>query len=84
MTTEARTLGNQPAFPTMYLTQDGKYGYAFDVQTHEGTTKRQLFAALAMMGISANTGANERSVKSIAILSVEQADALLEELSKNE
>ena len=47
-----------------------------------GLTKRELFAAMAMQGHCANPEMSETIARSIAIMSVEQADALLAELAK--
>lgn len=45
-------------------------------------TKRELFAAMAMQGLSASDAYAERPVEHVAEVAVEQADALLAELAK--
>jgi hypothetical protein len=47
-----------------------------------GLTKREYFAAMAMQGISANGVFAGKHLKTIAEWSVNQADALIEELNK--
>jgi hypothetical protein len=69
---EDRALRNEePAFPT---TQNGHTG---------GLTKRELFAAMAMQGLAANSipGAHHLPTELIAG-AVELADALIEKLNK--
>lgn len=45
-------------------------------------TKREYFAAMAMAGFSANPELNEIGFKDIAEMSINQADALISELTK--
>lgn len=47
-----------------------------------GLTKRELFAALAMQGLSASEAYAEQPANWIASVAVERADALLAELEK--
>lgn len=82
--------GNAPAMP-----QSGTEGVGGDLNSSEdwggsGLTKREHFAGLAMQGILSSKHvmdfAKENEVelmdKAIAIVSVNYADALLEELEK--
>jgi hypothetical protein len=48
-----------------------------------GLTKREYFAAMAMMGIKANSGSLQRDTH-VAELSVKQADALIKALNEAE
>jgi len=67
-----RGIGHQP------ITMDaGKMPYA-----HMGLTKREYFAGLAMQGMIANP--TYFNPATLAFRSVEYADALLEELAKEE
>jgi len=50
--------------------------------TCKGLTKREYFAAMAMQGYISCGKANVISCKSLAIYSVQAADALIEELNK--
>jgi len=77
MTEKARQLGNTPAF--------------WDGSTLNSLTKREYFAGLAMQGFLANSFDNGNAkplslagYEDIAALSVGQADALLNELSKKD
>ncbi len=47
-----------------------------------GLTKREYFAGLAMQGINANKTFSDMTAYAIAIMAVEQSDALLAELAK--
>ena len=47
-----------------------------------GLTKRELFAAMAMVGYLSNSNVPDMSKASNARLCIEQADALLKELNK--
>ncbi|AUR94692.1 hypothetical protein NVP1197A_54 [Vibrio phage 1.197.A._10N.286.54.F2] len=49
-----------------------------------GLTKREMFAMYAMQGICVNAGRNDCSFddESIAVIAVQQADALIKELEK--
>lgn len=60
------TLPNAPAYPT---------------DIHRGLTKRELFAALAMQGLMANTHTNNQNVFSVIESSVAAADLLITELN---
>ena len=72
MNNKAKELGSESVqlFAKEYLKED------FNV----GLTKREYFAALAMLGLLIRSMIDE---KKIAEFAVSQADALLEELSKN-
>lgn len=49
---------------------------------HEGLTKRELFAAMAMQGFNANNTLFQEDERLTATISVQFADALLAELEK--
>ncbi len=68
------------AFPMVYNTND--YGGANSVIRTGGITKRQYFAAHALMGILGSGEILPTNEKKAAKLAVQLADALLEELSK--
>jgi hypothetical protein len=71
---------NQPAF-----TKSAFYHPAWGVDhPHEGLTKREYFAGVALQGIMSHPHISKLSNKQFAILSVELADALLEQLDKTE
>ena len=64
-----------------------KPAYAFtdgDTFKHDGLSKRERFAMAAMEGINSNHEFIENSFEEIADFAVEQADALLEELEKQD
>ena len=74
---DAKKLGQQPINA---IGPDGTFGFG-----NAGLTKRELFAAMAMQGIWANSDeamAKAWSIKDIARNAVEAADALLAELAK--
>ena len=80
MTEKARKLGYEPACPEMYF-KDNRAASdecPFEVETYPGLTKREIFARAALSGLANK----EYTPAFIAKLSVEYADALLEELSK--
>ena len=83
MTENAKRLGNQSVNTEMYFRQNGEAETtcSFETQTYSGLTKREYFAAMAMQGASATDADN---VKKNAKWSVGMADALLEELSKED
>ena len=69
------THGQESAFPEVQeLPQFNHHSY--------GLTKREYFAAIAMQGILSNAHSHSLSRKEVAISSVEMADALIEELNK--
>ena len=78
MTEKAKKLGNMPAFPTLYLSENGlSSGCPFESDTDPGLTKREYFASLAMQGCLSK-GMGEVYMASMC---VKYADALLEALS---
>ena len=58
---------------------DGAFATATDGWAQCGLTKRELFAAMAMQGMTNN---NNITVEIVAAWSVQYADALLAELAK--
>ena len=87
MTDKAKRLGSQPANSEMYFGQNGEASEfcPFEVHTCSGLTKREYFAGLAMQGILANNAANrdyDGAEEQMARWAIYNADALLEELSK--
>ena len=70
---------NEPAFPQVINDHDGNI-----YLQHEGLTKREYFAALAMQGyiIAGCNGMPSEDI--IAVLSVSTADALIKELEKKD
>jgi hypothetical protein len=52
------------------------------VEDHYGLTRRELFAAMAMQGMMADPSNGAAAPEDIASVSIEQADALLEELDR--
>jgi|MudIll2142460700_1097286.scaffolds.fasta_scaffold1514685_1 hypothetical protein len=60
------------------------WSYQFhEMYIHQGLTKREYYAAMAMQGVCANSIITERaSHKTMAEWSVKQADALIEALNK--
>jgi len=73
MTDRAKNYGNNPAFPTGQL----------KIGDFQGMTRRDLFAAMAMQGLLAQTPCRVL-IGEIVKESVQCADALLEELSKTD
>jgi hypothetical protein len=74
-----QTDGDDQAFATPPV-----FSEAFGLAIQEkGLSKREYFAAMAMQGVCANSSITERaSYKTMAELSVKQADALIEALNK--
>lgn len=74
-------LGSEQAFPRHDVTGSMRDGDGF-VQTavYGGTTKRELFAAMAMQGMLANSDGGDRHQSTIAAYAVSHADALLSAL----
>lgn len=70
----ADQIGQQAAFSCPTGSDGGVY--------HHGLTKREYFAAVAVQGLLANPGFNDKTAQQIATWSVEQSDMLLEELTK--
>ena len=72
-----KTEGLQPAFPMPV--EDDRDCHGRLNSGYGGLTKRELFAALAMQGMTSN---NSIPVELVAAWSVQYADALLAELAK--
>jgi hypothetical protein len=53
-------------------------------EVHEGLTKRELFAAMVLQGLSANPECNNVAIKTLVESAVEQADAFIEALNNKE
>lgn len=67
---------NSPAFPQILVNERGSV-------IEGGLTKRELFAAMAMQAtLSRNPGEVRFTADSVAVASIEYADALLAELEK--
>ena len=88
---DAKELGNQPAAPVQgqpFRDDNGAprdpYGYGWSVDPHPGLTKRELFAAMAMQGLCADTGTAGMKLDALTAQSVELADSLLAELAKEQ
>ena len=64
------TLPNEPAFARP----------SSSTSHQDGLTKREYFAAMAMQGFLSEGEVSE--IKTIAVLSVQMADALIEQLNK--
>lgn len=74
-----KNLANSPAFPIQNAQYPDAYG------GHPGMTLRQHYAGLAMQGIMAAEGEDTvYSLEMVAVRSVALADALLEELEKEQ
>ena len=86
MTEKAKKSGNKPVSPEIHFRQNqgATEVCTFETVTYSGLSKRELFAAFAMAGINANSGANNMGAENIAKLSVGYADALLEQLAKDD
>ncbi len=69
---------NEPAFPHL-ISQCQR---ANETEYHEGLSKRELFAAMAMQGILSGDSDDTYTVEKAAVVAVELADALIAELSK--
>jgi hypothetical protein len=82
MTEEAKKLGNMPINSEMFFGQnnESETTCAFEVRTYSGLTKREYYAGLAMQGIIASK--QYLFPANVAEQAILQADALLEELSK--
>lgn len=79
---DAKTLGEESAHPNSFAVPDNA-----GCLTTKGLIKRELFAAMAMQGIWANSYevlVKEWSTTDIARNAVEAADALLAELAKEQ
>jgi hypothetical protein len=81
-------IGTLPAFPVECQFGPGEKVRGMQTGTYSGyeigLTKRELFAAMAMQGMLTTDEAWDRSEEKIATYAVDQADALLAELSKAE
>lgn len=74
-------LGQEPVTPDLEHYRDDCYDDQAYYHLNGGLTKRELFAAMAMQGYCAGViGLQDRD--DVAKLAVEQADALLDTLSK--
>jgi hypothetical protein len=84
MTEKAKRLGEQPAFPAMYFNQnrEAEETCTFEVNTNCGLNKREFFAGLAMQSCISMSKIDPYNAAKIPSLSVVFADALLEELVK--
>lgn len=76
---DAKKLGQQPV--TAHIAQ---LPASYEVQQHSGLTKRELFAAMAMQGLCADTGTAGMKLDALAAQSVELADSLLAEPAKEQ
>lgn len=76
---DAKELGQQPV--TAHVAQLPK---SYEVQQHTGLTKRELFAAMAMQGLCADTGTAGMKLETLTEQAVELADYLLAELAKEQ
>lgn len=65
--------GRWPAFPGQARDAQGKP----TAEYADGLTKRELFAAMAMQGMLANSDGGDRHQSTIAAYAVSHADALL-------
>jgi hypothetical protein len=84
MTEKAKRLGCQPAQPTMEFKENllASDQPPYDVATFSGLTKREHFAAMAMQGIHIMQYPEDKDLQATAKASVRYADALLEELAR--
>jgi hypothetical protein len=78
-----KTNGNDPANPTIgwELTS---HGDPVSITDQYGLTKREYFAAIAMQGLLADTKDILYPIIQVAKDAVNYADALIEELNKND
>ena len=73
---------NDPAFIDVQFSDDGTFNLAMTkANIRFGLTKREYFAALAMQGLLSHPG-TQATVDHVAQYSVQMADALIAELSK--
>lgn len=77
-------LGDEPAFPrdfnaVAYTAGDGPLELTIPDPGPPGMSKRELFAAMAMQGLCANSGFNRETIEEE---SIDCANALLAELAK--
>lgn len=74
----------QPAFPCIEVLPPTGPGMPPDVRHHNGLSKRELLAALALQGLISSTPSAQtvRDAHPIANAAVQFADALLEALSR--
>lgn len=76
---------NEPAYPGQWVDFQPHTGNQVVREQWPGLSKRELLAAMAMQGLCASTPHDDApSVKHIADWSIQQADALLTELSATE
>jgi hypothetical protein len=79
MTDKAKKLGNTPINVV-----DGEYAANALAANLTGLTKRELFAAMAIQGLIIRSYGEPIAPQATAHFAVEYADALLEELSKEQ
>jgi len=79
MTEKAKQLGQETVEPCYVVTNTDKKG-EITVEIHDGLTKREYFAVMAMQGLCVNDGFLTTEI--LTAQSIRHADALLEELSK--
>jgi hypothetical protein len=84
MTEKAKRLSRQPAQPTMEFKENllASDQPPYDVATFSGLTKREYFTAMAMQGIRLMQYPDDKDLQATAKAAVKYADALLEELSR--
>jgi len=80
---KAKALGNQLAHPVEISRYDAGLNDWIDVQTRDGLTKREMFAAMAMQGILSNPAEYQgcQPPEAYVKIAIGQADALLEALA---
>lgn len=74
---------NDLAYPIVHQSPERE----FETQFHNGLTKREYFAAMAMQGILSNSPDwedSDRCLKWVSESSAKYADALIEALNKTE
>lgn len=72
---------NEPAFPTPNQTFTDHLGEQGILIGDNGCSKRELFAALALMGLLANPKSEPEDVVHNKIIAVRNADGLIEQLN---
>lgn len=70
---------NKPAFPTPHYTERETGEFIFG---EPGCSKRELFSALALMGILANSESEPEDVIHNQIVAVRNADGLIKQLNE--
>ncbi len=78
--------GDEPAYPASFTAVAAGNNCELNVPMPDdwprGLTKRELFAAMAMQGYNANASESQMPSSRTAELSIQDADALLDELAK--